>query len=702
LSESPDSQAPPPETTGARQGRAALSKDLSDFLLELSIGVHRHAMYPPGHPSLAPAVEGIFRRLAPLLDRRGVLNIGVARKQLVIEGVATEEKHPVLSELARRLHDLQLGAVSFESGVAGDEIIGLLEVLSMEIRPEDTPIGLLPADELPSWPHVRVHPLGYDRLSIRDAEGETVQHDRATQLWLGLAQAALAGQDLPEAHAADPTVVARSITEHKREAAYDQVIVGYMLQLAHELKAEKGMEAERVRTRMANLVREMDEDTLARLVELGGDHDARRRFVLDANQSLAVDAVMKVLNAAASASGQNVSTSMTRLLSKLATHAGDGGGRLRTQASAALRDNVEKLLDDWALVDPNPDQYTRVLDAISRAAPIFQAREARADITESEDDDIPGPLRLVQMALEVGAWGTTVEAAMLDLVSLGYAGDVLAMAQAARGQNEVADRLVAEMTATPHVRRYLLGADVEEVALQAVADQRGSKAIPLFLDALADSESRSVRRKVFNQVAKMGPEVGEAVLERLPAEDRWYVIRNWLALLRFYPDLTLDLDVMHYLQHRDARVRREALPLALARKELRPRALAAALADPDERNCRVALAQLKPPIPETLLPTLLKRVVLGTARPAGLRVMGAQALAGSRTPLVRDSLLGLVTTGKSLLGKVKLTEKDPVALAALSVLAVDWAHDPRVAEVLGAARKTRDPQILEALEGKPA
>ena len=37
-------------TTGGES--AALSKELSDFLLELSIGLHKNAIYPAGHPLL--------------------------------------------------------------------------------------------------------------------------------------------------------------------------------------------------------------------------------------------------------------------------------------------------------------------------------------------------------------------------------------------------------------------------------------------------------------------------------------------------------------------------------------------------------------------------------------------------------------------------------------------------------------------------
>ena len=38
--------------------RAALSRELADLLIEFSIALHKHAMYPEGHPSLEPAAKG--------------------------------------------------------------------------------------------------------------------------------------------------------------------------------------------------------------------------------------------------------------------------------------------------------------------------------------------------------------------------------------------------------------------------------------------------------------------------------------------------------------------------------------------------------------------------------------------------------------------------------------------------------------------
>lgn len=694
-----------PETnpSGGSHRRQALSKGLSEFLIEFSIGVHRYAMYPAGHPSLAPAVEGIVRRLGPLFADRRSLNIGVARRQLVIEGVATESRHPVLSELARRLHDLQVGAITFEAGARGDEILGLLASLAREPDHEDDGEPWSP-EEIPSWPHIKLHPLGYERLSIREGNEEAGSGgDRATRLWLGLAQAAMAGADDGTGDDADPKVIAASIEEHQREAAYDQVIVGYMLQLAEELKSEQGAESERVRQRLTALMREMDDATLARLVELGGDFGSRKRFVLDANQSLAVDAVVKVLKAAATASDQTVSNSMTRLLSKMAAHAEDGGGRLKVQARAALQENVEVLLDDWELADPNPEDYTRVLDRISRSSPLFD--RSRRDGGSDEDGgpgepEESGPLRLLHMALEVDAYGPAVQTAIQDLTRMGRTSVLTDLARQVGPDSVVGQAVVRQLTSPDQVRVYLTLPDVDDDVLRALAEFAGPAIVPLFLDGLAKAESRSVRRKVFDVTRSLGPTVGERALERLEGEARWFVLRNLLALLEFAPEAAARLDAMPYLHHDDPRVRREALPLVLADPDQRDRGLALGLADPDEQVCRAAVAGLSRPVPEPLVPTILKRIVRGDRDPT-VQAMAIRALTGARTTLVRDTLLEVVTEGRSLLGKARIAEPEPPVIAGIRVLAESWAADPEVAPILAQAAKSKDPHIRRAVEGEP-
>src|SRR5205809_7993745 len=135
---------PPPPPTPPPPQKAALSRELGEFLIELSIALHKHAMYPEGHPSLAPAAAGVARRAEDLLRERPTLSLGVARNQLIIEGVATDPKHPVLAELAGRLHRHHLGAMTFRRGVDAPEVAAVLQALAVHGERRGQPPGLGP------------------------------------------------------------------------------------------------------------------------------------------------------------------------------------------------------------------------------------------------------------------------------------------------------------------------------------------------------------------------------------------------------------------------------------------------------------------------------------------------------------------------------------------------------------------------------
>lgn len=675
-----------PAKTGPR---AALSRELSEFLIEFSIGVHRYAMYPPGHPSLDPVLENIIARLARLFEDRRTLAIGVARRQLVIEGVATDPKHPVLSDLARRLHGHQIGALTMEYGARAVEIQGLLAALSEDLQPDDVPLGLRPEHEIPSWEHLAIHPVGYDRLELTAETGDAAQGDRAMELWVGLAQAALAGGATGADGSEDTGVLARSIREHAREAKYDEVIVEYLLELAEEL-GRAGAGTERIQRQLTSLIRDMDSETLTRLVELGGDAERRRRFVLDANHSLAVDAVVKVLRSAAEASQQTISNSMTRLLGKLAQHAEQGAGGVRAQASTALRENVSELISEWELRDPNPEAYTTLLDAMAHAAPIFRVR------VERDEGERSGARRLVEMALEVGAFGPTVERAVLDLIDEGEAALLLDLVGRAPEAGRAGTGIIEYLTRPAQVRRLLAAGDIDRDALQCLVDRMGPEVVETLVEVLVESDSRAARRTAFDVLTGLDAEpVGEAAMARLD-DGRWYVVRNMLALLQRLETLPPGLDPARWVAHGDERVRREALPLALRIPATRDRAVTQALSDPDERVVRIGLVELKDGVPEVLVPTLVNRV-LKAERSDEIRALGIRCLRDTRSKLVRDTLVGLADGGRTLLGKARVAERSIVVLASLEVLHREWADDEGVRDLLDAARRSKDPLIRRSV-----
>ncbi|MGD8321206.1 MAG: hypothetical protein PVJ02_12140, partial [Gemmatimonadota bacterium] len=579
---------------------------------------------------------------------------------------------------------------SFSVGVKAPEIAGLLAALGEDTERGGTPIGLLAPEERPHWEHAQLYPVGYERLELsRGGETEGEEGDRVGGLWLALAQAALAVEPSPDAPP-DASEVARGIRSREggSDEAYDQVIVGYLHQLADELKNERGPESDQVRRRVSSLLKELDDATLQRLLGFGGEPAQRHRFLMDASQSLAVDSVVRVLQAAASSQGQSISHSMTRLLNKLAVHAGGSGAR-HAQADTALRENVEALVSGWELQDPNPEAYTGILDSMSRAAPLFHA-------PDEDEKSLSGALRLVEMALEVDTYGPTVSRALSDLIRDGEANAVIRLLGEASPANAAAQAIREHLTSPGQFRRLLASGGVDEEGLGDLVAEMGSHAVDPLLDVLADSDSRSVRRLVYDTLRHMGPFVGKRAAERLQ-DPRWFVQRNMLALLARLDHVPEDFDPRPFVEHADPRVRREAFPLGFRRTRLRDRTLAAALSDQDERAVRMALLELQHGVPDPVLPTLVNRVVLPTTRSPEIRALGARVLGGNHSPLACKALVTLATSGKTLFGKPRLAPNTPETAAALHVLARFWAGSDEVDDILEQAARSKDPELRGAV-----
>ena len=748
--------------------RAALSRELSDFLIEFSIALHKHAMYPDGHPTLAPSSEGVARRLVSLLVDRGTLSLGVARDQLVIEGVATDPRHPVLRDLAERLHRHHLGAISFARGVSGPEIDEALKRLAEDAARAAEPLGMRPVAQIPAWPHVRLYPLTFDRLQLLDLpdappgeeEGRTdtsASGVQAAQLWVGLARAALASEapaagatveakppspppagapavaeppapvepgspstvvvappeaavSAPlsddeidaaldvveaaapiEAAAVEPAVVAQAIESHERGTAYDQVIVGYMLQIADELKVAGGAGAVALKKRMSKLIGALDETTLSRLLEMGGDLAQRRQFILDASQGMAVDAVVDLVRAA-SGTGAPVSRSMLRMLTKLGHHAERGPQASRAIAESNLRDQVAELVQGWALADPNPDGYAAALEKMSAVSPALMA--------PGEAQFAPEPVRLLQMACEAGATGDTLGRATEQLLLDGRVGDVLDVLERAPTATAATEAIAARIATPDGVRLVLSGQPVDFALLDRVVERTGVEAVEPMLDVLADSESRQVRRALIDRLVRFGEPLGPRLLPRL-GDERWYVVRNLLYLAAELPAPPPGLNAAQFAQHEDFRVRREALRVLFRDPAVRARAIVTALSDADARVTRLALAAVADGgCPEAAVPAIVTIATGG--EDSDLRVAAVRALAAEGGRLALEALLRLTSLRRSFLGNVKHVSAEPEFLAALAALG-GFPGDRRARERLEQAAASRDQAMArvaaEALKG---
>ena len=695
----------------------SLSRELADFLIELSIAMQKFAIYPVGHPMLANTAERIERRLMPLLAGQDTLSLGVAHKQLVIEGIATEENHAVLRDLAQRLHAHHLGAVKFMRGVDQAELREFLLAVGAEQSRDAVPIGLLPEETMPSWPHVRLFRLAYEHLELVEEEiapdlqmpgGRGAGGARSAQLWVGLARAALAGGDAhgvarvprsegnaphggadgeePDpAHAsADPEAVACAIDEHKRDAAYEQVIVGYLLQIADELRTAEGRDATALRGRVSRLVRAMRPETLRTLLAMGNDVGQRRKFILDATQGMAVDAVLELVRAGADVSKQTVSHSMLRMLSKLAQHAGSDGAR-GAVADAALRDNVRMLVSQWSLEDPNPGAYREVLEGMSKSRPAPVGASASYPV---EDE------RMVQMALEIGVIGESTWRAVDSLLAKGRLLTLLALLERAP-RPAAAQLLWDRLATTDRVRSLLAEPQPDLSATEKLVARIGVAAAEPLIDALEAERDPRRQTQIVNLLARLGADVTEFVVRRLRGSSP-DLQAQLLVLLGRLPALPAGFSAVEWAKDRSPLVRREAIKLMLRRPATRDQGITLGLLDDDERTILVALNDAAIDCPPSAIPVIMNRVDRDVF-PAPLRALAIGAAARVRSADILEWLLRFVMIGrKTFFGGERLPPKSPELLAALSALNTHWASDRRVAEVLERARRSTDPEIRSA------
>ena len=667
-------------------------------------------MYPPGHPSLGLAATNLASRIDTLLGQRGTLSLGVARDQIVIEGVATDAQNPVLSELARRLHQHHLGAISIEPGVTQAEIEAFLALVAIAADRSGEPLGLGPPERREQQPHIRLHPVAYDSLRLIVDDKGKLDEDEETreartkfaQLWVGLARAAMAKGESDGSGEADgrgakgaegspdevnPVAVAHAIIEHPKSEAYDQVIVGYLLQIADELQTAAGPDAHMLNVRMRDMVSTLDKPTLARLLEMGGAAIQRRKFLMSASQGMSPDAVVQLIEAASESEENSASDYMLRMLQKLARHADESSGVRKQFADYALREQVTELITDWSLKDPNPDAYTTALQSIAGAAPLSLVPAEQASEAESK--------RIVEMALEVDVTGKAVWDAVKRVIDDNEGEWLMQRLQGNEGSTVASDVIGGSEQLTRLLQQVLEKEPPNPAVLDRLLPMVGIAAVEPLLDTLIASESKQTRRALVDRLIALGPQVVPAVVRHFD-DERWYVKRNMLTILGGLTELPDDIGPDQLLRHQDPRVRFEALRIMFRLPSHREKAVGRALTDAEEKTVRLGLAAALAGCPKTAISLVISRAT-STSGPADLRLTAIRVLDTIPDQVVTNALLSMVQPRRGLF-HWKHPPKTPEYLAALGALQ-KRRDQRRVSEVFKLASRRRDPEIVKVTQG---
>ncbi len=698
----PAGAGPSPVTTSRREDRKAIPRDLAVFLVQFSIALSKTNTYPAGHPALGAAVRLLHQRLLPVFAERETLKIAVARRQLVVEGIATDGSNAILRELAQRLHRHQIGTVTFHRGAELPELGAVLEALGSDGWRRGKPLGAEPPETLGQWPHCRLQPLALDRLVLADSDDPATVV--ALELWLGLAAAVLHGGEESTGVGAgglsgtdgtgleDPDRLVSAIETRRGEASYDQAIVAYLTRLSHQLTEMEGEEAVILRDRLAELLEKLQPETLRALLEVGADLAQRKQLVLDASQHLPVHAILDLLQAAADASTRTISHALLRVLSKLAAHA-ESDTTIAPDADTALRDAVRQLVSDWTLDDPNPGSHRQVLELLSRRSRPSTAEEELGEADEAE------AFRMVQMALELDYSGSGVLAAV-DRIAASVGGSLPELLNLLDHQDAApaASAALWQHLASPARVRLLLGRgwrEEERSVIERLIAQLGLGAVGPLVDALGTANDLAIRRRLIDQLTALGPEAAPPLVAALAAAP-WYLQRNILLVLGSLTEgWPPDFSPLPYAKVEELRLRREAIRLMLRHPEFRDQGIQLSLGDSDTGILQAGLATAAEGCPAPMVPLILNHLAEDELDD-DLRTLGVRAIGTTSSVLARDWLVRRAQTRTRWLRRVTLRPRSGELLAILGVLRSRWPEHPAVVPVLTLARHHSDPDIRTA------
>jgi len=691
----PPGASPPADREGSAPA-PALPEAVRRTLVDLSIALHRHAMYPSGHPALQPAADGVFDGLGHLLREGGELRVEGLKDRVRVGRAETDPSSPHLAALASRLHAHQLAAVGFRPGLESAELADFLETLAEEPSRGAVPLGLRDEAER-SWPHIGVAPRRYDPLRL-DEEGpdrerpafgpgssgaDRVVRDEEPPLGGRIGDADLTSEE--------PEEVARRLEARLGEEDVDRVVALQITRLAERLARTKGTRADLVRRRMSRLILCLKPETLSYLLRFGAEGGREEDFLVAAAQSLDLEAALRLVRAAAEGREGSIEDWLLRFVKKLAMYAGPRRGRGGGEPgdAEAVNEVVDRIVSDWQLEDPRPALYQHTLEHLTATPPAEGLRPRRRLRVEPE--------RVVQMGLEMDEPAEPVKEAVARLVEERRARDLVGMAEEVDETNRVADALWERLAVPETIQGLLHEPDPDFDLVRRIVRRGGVDVAGPLLDALSESnaESRLYWHNVFGLLVEIGAPVVELLPERLE-DARWFVRRNLLALLHELPGRPEGFSALPMLEDPDARVRAEALKVALVEPDGRVPSLAAGLRDENERVASLALsAAASGGIPPELEPLVAARAGDPSLPPA-VRTRAVQLLSASGSETARRALIDLVWVRRWIFWR-KLAPPTGPMLAALGELAEGWVDDPEVAPVLRAAVESPDQKIRTAV-----
>lgn len=711
--------------------------EVADFIRSLALAWKNLAAYPPGHPALASSLTTAYRFFSDLRGPAGEVVLGIASDGIVYGPDKIDS--PQAQKFAQALYGRNVAVVRLAASTTSADLEQLLRLLTT--APGETAPPMWEALTGAGVMNIHLQPVDYSAVRVTDQISPPVP--RRESLWDDILHALVAGRELSPKSQQLLSSDIRSVDElsaliqryidtvddpapfdpdatfgvrlHARPGKGASIIAGRVADtIGAHIASSTGLRRQLAVQQVIQLLRMMPEPLRGAIIKsilrpLATDESASPQL-REVAASLTHDEVIESLRHLATAG--KLSSHAMALLQSLA--ALDAKHDALPAAPPGLIGELVQLFGEDDIDRFNPPEHQSLLSTVTIDMPRLsdnvtntidrlgarvetvapdavdrQLTTAILDLLEKHGPSRPADKLLTRAGT---LFRSQIGAGLFDdaLTLIERARQITAATNSAQLRDAIGSFL-GRLGNTDIVQSLIdsLGnAPPEKAAvIHRLIDGLGAAATRNLLLALSEEENRSRRRRVFDLICSLGPRIVPEVTGFL-GDDRWYVVRNMVLLLRTVNDRTSLPAIRTIAQHPDLRVRLEAIKTLLAFDASVPRTLLEeAINDRDPKMAETAIALvgnygIKEAV-DPLLQILARRDFFGSRRP--LRILAIKALGELAVPAALPKMEHLFST--SFLPWPNRSERK----AAFESLAA-YPQDAR-APFVERGLRSRDPEI---------
>jgi HEAT repeat protein len=612
------------------------SPQVADFVRALALAWKNLAAYPTGHPALAGAMREAEHRLDVVRGPAGDVTFGIVADGLVYGGEKIDTEHA--RKFAYALYTARVALLTFDVAVDALQLERFLRTLG---------VGMLRNSRVALWDElaaagvtsIHLQPVDYSGVEITDSldATEPVAQPRGA-LWeeivRGLMGAGRIAGATPMPKSVDElsALIIQTLDDARLDAEFDanatfgvkltarvpdessanaiekQLGDTIRLYVAGSSGPEKRVAVQQTLQVLRSLPEELRAVLFRSMLDVLARDDGAESLLKEISEKLSRDYVLDALRHL----DQSHFASHAMLLLKSLS-----GTTPRSNAPPAPTPDVNllRIFSDDDIDRFNPPDHQALLESVTVNLPTLPGKmltvERLGDRVETvADAELDRILCETLFALAEShgdrrppaALFARIESVLRGQLLTGRFKDALVTVERLRAIEGAASlhpvirenaRLTIGRLAEPAVTANLLAsiarAPARSTEMQRFVEALGSPAIHALLVALSEEENRSRRRRLYDFAISLGPAIVPEARTFL-ADERWFVVRNMIVLLREVHDRTSVRDIRRCADHADLRVRLQAIKTLLTYDSALPRTLLdRAINDPDPKLAETAI-----------------------------------------------------------------------------------------------------------------